>query len=189
MTTVFLDANVLVPITLTNVLLTAAEDGLFQVRWSPDVVEEAVNAIIRIRPNLPMESIERRFSRMAEAFEDALVSGDIQFEETLVLPDPNDRHVVAAAMTAEASVILTENSKDFPKSELEPLDLVALTPDQFLTNLLEENEQAITDVIERVADTLVRPPRSVEDILTALEGAHITQFTRTFRSLNRRNPS
>ena len=182
MTVVFLDANVLVPITLTNVLLTANEEGLFQAHWSPEVVEEAVDAIADIRPGIPEASIRRRFDAMNSAFEDGLVSGDSKVLASLNLPDPDDRHVVAAAIAAEATIILTENLKDFPEAVLKPFGLVAMTPDQFLSSLLKENGSIVADVIRRVAQTLVRPPRSVEDILIALERTHVTQFARDFRA-------
>jgi predicted nucleic acid-binding protein len=181
MITAFLDANVLVPITLTNVLLTAAEQGLFRVRWSPTVVAEAVQALREIRPGIPAEVIERRFKTMGEAFSDSVVAHEPAGFEHIVLPDPDDRHVVAGAQASEATLIVTANTRDFPDSALVPLGLVAVTPDQFLVSLAEHDSAAMASAIKSLSGALVTPEQSVEDILVALERVRIRRFPEFIR--------
>ena len=76
---------------------------------------------------------------------------------------------------------MTENLKDFPGSALSPLGLVATTPDQLLTAMATDDGPAMADVVTKVAATLVRPPRSVDDILAALARANVTRFAPAIR--------
>ena len=114
MFTALLDANVLVPISLTDTLLRAAENELFQPRWSTDILRETEAAIQRIRPDVAPASMRSRLEAMDGRFPDASV---IQYDSLIpgiALPDPKDRHVVAAAIAGHADIIVTRNLKDFP---------------------------------------------------------------------------
>jgi len=108
-----LDANVLYSASLRDVLLQLAFAGFYQARWSADIDEEWKRNLLVARPELA-ERIERTQAVMRRAVPDALVTGYGAHIPNLVLPDPDDRHVLAAAIAAEAEVIVTFNTRDFP---------------------------------------------------------------------------
>jgi hypothetical protein len=95
---VVLDACVLVPIALADTLLRIAEKGLYRPLWSERILGEAQAAIEEIHPGI---DVQKRFTDMREVFDDALVTGWEELEAGILLPDNDDRHVVAAAILAE----------------------------------------------------------------------------------------
>ncbi|TCO41504.1 PIN domain-containing protein [Kribbella antiqua] len=89
--------------------------------------------------------------------------------EGLCLPDPDDRHVLAAAIKAHAQVIVTENTKDFPEAMLSDWSIEAQSADDFVRDLIDLNRQAVYAQVQRMADTWQNPPGTVEDVLNGLE--------------------
>ncbi|MDR3360198.1 MAG: PIN domain-containing protein, partial [Bifidobacteriaceae bacterium] len=168
MTAVFLDACALVPITLVNVILTAAEDALLRPHWSPEVIEEAVRAILLSRPSLDEARVRGRFSAMDAAFKGASMSGDVSTLDRSAFPDPDDLHVVAAAVAAGATTVVTANVRDFPEAAMAKLGITVQSPDQLLLDLLENDPQGMIDVVAKVAGSLRNPTRTPNDILTGL---------------------
>ena len=98
----------------------------------------------------------------------ALVTGYEPLVEQLALPDPDDRHVLAAAICAGATVIVTENVDDFPSETLAPLGVEALTPDQFVGRLLDEDFETTAATLERHRAGLTRPQMSPAEYRAAL---------------------
>ena len=176
MTKIFLDACVLVPIGSTNVILTAAEHNLTQPYWSPAVVDEAVRAIADSRPGLDDVRIRRRFTAMDSVFPGASVPPDMSTLDGYDFPDPDDKHVVAAALAADAQTIVTANTKDFPKPLMREFALTVMTPDDLLLSLLDEDTATMTSVIVEVAEALNNPARTAEDILVSLRLAGTPRF-------------
>ncbi len=123
--TALLDACVLVPVALADTLLRVAERELYRPQWSTRILDEAADAIVEIHPDLAPDVVAKRFTAMNAAFEDALVQGWEALEASIALPDPDDRHVVAAAMRGRADAIVTANVRDFPDEILEPLGIAA----------------------------------------------------------------
>src|SRR5579872_6918418 len=110
-TCVFLDANELVPAAPRDTLLLAAAKGLFTMRLTEDVLHE-VNAILVNRIGLSEEKAQRTVNQIREAFPEALVTS----YEPLIASMPNDkkdRHVLAAAVSCGAQVIVTQNLRHF----------------------------------------------------------------------------
>lgn len=123
--TVVYDANVLYPNTLRDLLLRIAQSGTVQAKWTNAILDEMTAALRRNRPDIPAEKTERLRELMNKAVRDCLVSGYEPLIEGLKLPDPDDRHVLAAAIQAGAQVIVTRNLKDFPAAGLEPWNIEA----------------------------------------------------------------
>lgn len=123
--TAFYDANVLYPAELRNLLMHLALTGLFRATWSAAVHEEWIGSLLRNRPDLSREKLERTRRLMDKHAEDALVTGYEDLIPGVQLPDPNDRHVLAVAIRRRADVIVTANVRDFP---LETLVIGALAP-------------------------------------------------------------
>lgn len=106
---------------------------------------------------------------MNRAIRDVLVTGYEPLVEVLDLPDPDDRHVLAAAIKARAQVIVTDNLKDFPRARLVPWNIEARSADDFVLDLIDLNQQSVYAQVQRMADAWQNPPASVDDVLTSLE--------------------
>jgi predicted nucleic acid-binding protein len=132
---VVLDACVLYPASIRDLLVRLAQTGLFRARWTDRILDECFRSIVQARPDL-MGKLDRTRKLMESAVPDALVRDYEILAETLTLPDENDRHVLAAAIRAGAQVIVTTNLRDFPPGALAPFDVEAQHPDTFILHLL-----------------------------------------------------
>lgn len=155
--TAFLDACVLVPVSLTDTLLRLADRDLFRPLWSQPVLDEATDALSHVRP-AELAGMHRRVAAMNAHFPDALVQGWESLVTGIVLPDPDDRHVVAAALRGGADCILTHNLRDFPPAALAPLGLEAIGPDNFLLDQLDLAPAVIVQVVRAQAAATGKPP-------------------------------
>lgn len=100
---------------------------------------------------------------------------------SLALPDADDRHVLAAAIHAGASVIVTYNLKDFPADTLLRYDINALHPDDFLCDLFDETTDLTVGTVKRQRESLRNPTRTAEDLLETFENQGLTQFVARLR--------
>ena len=170
---VVLDACVLVPIALADTLLRIAEKDLYRPLWSERIMFEAKTAVEKVHPGV---DVGKRFSDMHRAFEDAHVTGWESIESEIVLPDLDDRHVVAAAVYGRAHAIVTANVSDFPESVLEPLELEAVDPDTFLLDQLDLSPAAVLSVIKEQASYASRPPMTPQELAGLLSRAGVPGF-------------
>ena len=162
---VFLDASVLYPVSLRNLLMRLTLDGLYQARWSPDVHREWIGAVLRDNLHIPRERLEAIRDAMDDQAQDALVTGYERRVGRLLLPDPDDRHMLAAAIVCGARVIVTRNLRDFPADKLTPFRIEALHPDVFLRRLLDRSPQAVADAVRSQHARLRNPPLPMADLL------------------------
>ena len=167
--TVVYDANVLYPNTLRDLLIRIAQSGTVQAKWTNAILDEMTAALRRNRPDIPDARLDRLRDLMNRAVRDCLVLGYEPLIEGLKLPDPDDRHVLAAAIKAGAQVIVTRNLKDFPASDLGQWEIEAKSPDAFVLDQVGINVRAVAASVRQIADSRTNPPESVEDILTQLE--------------------
>ena len=112
------DANILYPAPLRDLFIRLAQAGLVRARWTEAIHDEWVRNILKDNPALSPDRLARTRALMNEAVRDCLVTGYEDLIESLSLPDPDDRHVLAAAIRADAEVIVTFNLKDFPEGTL-----------------------------------------------------------------------
>lgn len=182
---VILDACVLVPINKADLLLTFAEHHAYSPHWSERILEETVYAIpIATRRAVSLDRARKRIRMMNDAFEDALIEGWEPLEAGIQgLPDPKDRHVVAAAVRGSAAAIVTDNLDDFPAEVLEPLGLHARSSDQFLLDLMSLNEARAVACVAQTADKRRNPAVSTEEYLAALARADAPKFAREIAPL------
>lgn len=173
MFTVTLDACVLVPITLTDILLRAAHRRIFAVRWSDRILDEAQRALVR--RGLAEEAASRRFEGMRTAFPFAAVDA-IPAMESLMTNDPKDRHVAATAIAAGAHTIVTFNLKDFPEEDLAPWDLQAIHPDTFLLDQLDLAPGAMMQALDDLVRAMHNPKRTHEEVLGRLHRIGLPEF-------------
>ena len=118
---------------------------------------------------------------MKRAVRDSLVVGHEPLIEALHLPDPKDRHVLAAAIRARAHAIVTRNLRDFPTEALAPWGIEARAPDDFLLDQLGLDPGAVHSALRQIADSWRNPSGSVEDVLRSLEHDGLTGFAAALR--------
>lgn len=164
------------PITLADTLLRVAERELYRPLWSDRVLAEAVDAVLEIHPDLEPDRVTKRFAAMNDTFEDALVEGWEPIEATISLTDPDDRHVVAAAMRGRADSIVTANLRDFPADLMAPLGIAAVDPDDFLLDQLDLAPRIVLEVLREQAAHTRDPELAPTDLLTRLARAGVPGF-------------
>jgi predicted nucleic acid-binding protein len=176
------DANVLYPGSLRDLLVRLAQTGLFQARWSDQILNEMVDAITRRQPELS-DQLARTRELMTNAVPDCLVTGFEPLIDGLTLPDPDDRHVLAAAIRSHAQVIVTMNLRDFPSERLDFYDIEAQTPDEFVLNVIDLAPARVITVLQEQARQLVNPPSTVDDLLGRLRDVGLPRSVAAIRHL------
>lgn len=166
--TVVYDACVLYPAPLRDFLMWLGLSGRFRARWSADIHDEWKRNLLKNRPDLSMEQLDRTSDLMNRAIPDGLVEGYQDLIDGLQLPDKDDRHVLAAAIRCGASVIVTFNQKDFPADVLKTFGIEAQHPDVFIGDLLDLDAASVVAAAQRQRATLKRPPIDAEPYLEIL---------------------
>lgn len=166
--TALLDANVLYPAPIRDVLVQLATSGIYRARWSADIHREWIDALLRTQPDRYRLRLERTRDLMDKSVRDCLITGYQELATTLTLPDPNDKHVLAAAIIGRCDVIVTRNLKDFPETILQVYDLEAQDPDEFLCNHLSLAPGHFCTSIRTVRQRLQNPPKEVDEYLETL---------------------
>ena len=162
------DACVLYPAPLRDFLMWLGLSGRFRARWSAQIHDEWKRNLLKNRPDLMAEQLDRTSDLMDRAIPDALVTGYEPLVAGLTLPDPDDRHVLAAAIRCHASVIVTFTEKDFPAAVLESFGLEVQHPDVFVENLFDLDQAAVVAAAQRQRQQLKSPPMDVDRYLDVL---------------------
>jgi predicted nucleic acid-binding protein len=166
--TVIYDANVLYPAPLRSVLMFLAQTDLFRARWTLDIHEEWIRNLLLKRADLNREKLEGLRDMMIEAIPNSLVTGYEPAIDGLELPDPEDRHVLAAALRANAEIIVTANLKDFPPGSLKAYNVVAQHPDDFILDLIDLKPPLVLACFKEDRTHYCNPPYTVEEYLENL---------------------
>lgn len=144
-----LDACVLYPTVLREVLLGVAAEGLFEPLWSARILEEWARAAGKLGPVAEAQA-RGEVALVRARWPRAEVAPTPDLEARLWLPDPADVHVLAAAIAGSAEVIVTFNAQDFPRGVLAEEGIARQDPDGFLGSLRERDPGAVARVAERV---------------------------------------
>jgi predicted nucleic acid-binding protein len=179
--TAILDANVLYPNLLRDLLLSLASAGLYHARWTSEINDEWTRNLIVNRPDLETK-IPQLLELVNQAVPDCLVENYASLINSLVLPDPDDRHVLAAAITGHADAIVTANLKDFPESVLAQHGIEVQHPDDFVMNQLELRPFEALEVIKRVRARMRNPARSATELIELLEKTGLPQTAQYLRA-------
>ena len=146
---VLIDACVLYPTVMREMVLGAAEEGLFTPLWSPRILEEWARAAAKLGPD--QETVSRaEIAVLQDRWPKASITphdGDLR---RLWLPDENDIHVLAAAIAGGADILLTMNNADFPRHTLTEEGVQRASPDLFLRGFMDGNSDAILRVATKV---------------------------------------
>ena len=170
--TAFLDANVLYSAAIRDICMEVALAKMYRAKWSADVHHEWIEAVLKNRPSLKRAKLERTRDSMDRAIPDTLVIGYKNLIDSIPLEDdPDDRHVVAAAIVGKCDVIVTSDLGHFPKDVLKNFGLEAQRPDDFLANHFDLDPSTFCAAIRIARVSKKNPPYTVDEHL-----AHLTQI-------------
>jgi len=179
--TALYDACVLYPAPLRDLLLELAITDLFRAKWSSHIHEEWIRAVLEDRPDLTAAQLRRTRDLMDLHARDCLVEDFEELIPSLTLPDPNDRHVLAAAIRGRADVIVTYNLTDFPDKELQKYGITSQHPDEFLLHLFNLAPSLVCSAARTHRARLKHPPKTTAQYLDTLERQSLTQFVAALR--------
>jgi predicted nucleic acid-binding protein len=148
---------------------------LFRAKWSEEIHNEWTRNLLANNPNTKPENIQATREAMNQAVPDCLVSGHEKLIDSLSLPDAKDRHVLAAAITSNADVIITYNLKDFPAEVLRLHQVEAQHPDKFIRDLIDLHPDEVCRAAKKIRKRLKNPPFSTDDYLMSLAKQRLPQ--------------
>lgn len=167
--TVIYDACVFYPAPLRDLLIRLARTRLVRARWTAQIHEEWTRNLLVDRPgSIPKERLDRVIEKINRAVEDCLVVGYEPIIDSLELPDPDDRHVLAAAIRSGASAIVTMNLKDFPSAILDKFGVFAIHPDDFILDLADLEPPILERVAKEQRANLCNPSVSAEQFVATI---------------------
>ena len=180
--TCVLDACVLHPAFLRASLLWFAVERLYRPIWSDRIFKEWERSLRRRFDDAAgMLRVQRE--AMEGAFPEALVHVPASLIEGLSGPDPDDRHVVGAAIVSKADAIVTTNLKDFPSEVCDPLRIEIVHPDDFLVNVIDLHQERAVAACRKHREVLRNPPFTAEAFAAKFETAGLIQTHRRLAKL------
>jgi PIN domain len=154
---------------------------LFRAKWTDAIHLEWMRNVRKDYPDVTQAQVERIRDLMNAHVRDCLVTGYEDLIETLSLPDPGDRHVLAAAIRAGADLIVTTNLADFPNETLARYGIEAQHPDDFILRLLDLAPNVVCSAAKKQRESLKKPPLTVEQYLESLERQGLAQTVAALR--------
>lgn len=173
--TALFDASVLYPAPIRDLLVQCASSGLFRGKLTQEINSEWVSNLLAQRPDLRPQQLERTCQLLEQAMPDCMVTGYELIVEGLTLPDPNDRHVLAAAVCCQAQAIVTFNLRDFPEKVLTKLGIEVLHPDIFLRSQADLAAPQFLSCVKAILSRLKAPPVTAHDYLITLASVGLVQ--------------
>jgi predicted nucleic acid-binding protein len=164
--TCVLDTNVIYPIDIRDILFWFASFDLFTPKWSKHIFDEWEN--VMRRKGITQEEVKKRILKAQLAFPDALVDNYDPLITNLDLPDEKDRHVLAAAIKTNASVIITNNIKDFPADYLARFGIAAKSADDFISEIIDQNIEIALEAFLTMVSNRSNPNLNKFEILERL---------------------
>jgi len=150
-----------------DVLLSLAAAWMYHARWTEDIHAEWTRNLIADRPDLSA-AMPRLIQAIDQSIPDCLIRNHHLFISGIELPDPNDHHVLAAALAGQADTIVTFNLKDFPEEQFRPYAIEAVHPDAFVAGLLEEDLATGLDALRTMRRRWTNPVISATDLIARL---------------------
>ena len=168
--TALLDACVLYPMAMADALMSLATAGLFAAKWTTRIEAEWIRSLEENRPDL-QGRLDYRREQMREAVPDWEVDEQAWTicARGLELPDPDDVHVLAAALAGHADCIVTANLKDFPAEVVAQLGIEVIHPDQFIVVQWDLDQLVAVAAFKRMRARWKQPQASAEDFAAAME--------------------
>lgn len=176
-----LDACVLYPAPLRDLLLSLAAAGVFRARWTHLIQDEWMRNLLANRPDLQRDALRRTVATMNDAIDDCLIEKFEFMVDSLTLPDPDDRHVLAAAIVGRADAIVTFNLKDFPGKNTAAHGIEILHPDDFLVAQYDLTPISVLKSIKANRQRLRNPPKNAAEMIATYEAQGLPQICKILR--------
>lgn len=164
-----LDACVLYPPSLRDLLMRLAAARIYAPRWTEEIHAEWIRNVLANNSDVTPAQLDRTRRLMDKVTPECLVSGYEARIPALSLPDANDRHVLAAAIEAGAPIIVTYNLSDFPNAVLRTYDVQAIHPDDFLVGLFDQDPALFLNAVQMHRASLRHPPKDAAGYLQTLK--------------------
>jgi predicted nucleic acid-binding protein len=180
--TVVYDANVFFGNTNRDLHIRIARAGLVQAKWTDQILDEAMRSVAARYPDIEAAKLAHLRELINQAVPDCLVTGYEPLIEGLKLPDPDDRHVLAAAIKASAQVIVTQNLRHFRSGDLTDWNVEAKSPDDFVLDQISIDLKVVYSCVQDIANSRKQRPETVGDVLTQMERAGLVQSAAALRA-------
>lgn len=177
-TAAVLDACILYPPSLRDLLMWLVADRVYAPRWTEQIHDEWIRNVLANNLDVTPAQLERTRRLMNKVAPDCLVSGYEDLIPTVSLPDINDRHVLAAAMKANAPLIVTFNLSDFPRATLHAYGVQAVHPDDFLAGLFDDNTALFLRAVQAHRASLHHPPKDAVGYVQTLRTNNLKELAR-----------
>lgn len=177
-----LDANVFPTTWLLDILLTLDEHNLIDAAWSERILDEVRRTLVERQHRNPAQA-DRFLNAIRSMNPTHCAYGWEPRESLLDLPDPDDRHVLAAALVTDADYIVTYNLKDFSQKQLDQYSVKAIHPDDFLCAMLERDRSGVLDVMRTVVSSKDNPPRTMREEINHLRKLGLNNFADRLENL------
>jgi hypothetical protein len=176
------DTSALYPNAQRDLLIRLAQHGLVQAKWTDRILDDLCTARLRRNPDVGQTKLARLRELMNAAVADCLITGYEPLVDSLKLPDPDDRHVLAAAIKASAQVIVTTNLRDFPAADLGEWNIEAKSPDEFVLDQINIDDRIVFSCVQEIANVRRRAPETVADVLAELENVGLVTSVAALRA-------
>ncbi len=176
-----LDACVLFPTVLREILLGVAQAGVYEPLFSERILQEWVRATAKLGPLAQMQA-EGDALLTRTQFPRAMVREQPGLQARLMLPDPDDLHVLAIAIAGHADCIVTFNAQDFPRHVLAAEGLERRDPDGFLWQLWSDEPEAVAAVVARVHATAERMAGQPIPLKSLLKRAQLPKLSKALHA-------
>ena len=186
--TVVLDACVLYPAPVRDLLLSLAFEGLFEPKWSKKINEEWKRNLLTNRKDIKKDKLEDTINSMNLAFPLANTKNFEKITKTLELPDKNDTHVLACGIKSKCQFIITSNLKDFPNRILNEYNITAIHPDKFILNVIESDEESCLKAFSELMYRLKNPPITQEELLVIFQKIGLSKTSSKLAELTKTPP-
>jgi hypothetical protein len=170
--------HILYPFHLRNIIVQAAVDQLVEARWTDEIHDEWMRNLMVQVPAIPLERLQVTCQLMNSALPTATIRGYEEHIPRVTLPDPDDRHVVAAGIAANASHVLTWNLRHFPANELKKFGLRRMTPDAFLSGVFDKIPDLVISSPANARRNLSKTRVSASDFIDILERQKLVQVAK-----------
>lgn len=170
-----LDACVLHPAILMGSLLWLASERLYRPFWSETILDEWQKSLEKRFGDDGKEAIRTKRILIESEFPEAKVQPPEALFDCLKLPDPKDRHVLAAALVAKADAIVTTNLKHFPAEVCDPLDIEIIHPDTFLVNAIDLDQDRALKAFQKQRAAMKKSGTTPEEFLGRFEASGLVQ--------------
>jgi predicted nucleic acid-binding protein len=179
--TAVLDACVLYPASLRDLLMHLTLGDLFKAKWTNQIHNEWMRNLLKNRKDLTRSQLKRTRDLMNYHVLDCLVTNYSSLIPLIDLKDKDDRHVVAAAIKSGSSMIVTYNISDFQIEVIGPYGIVPVHPDDFLSGLFAQLPTEVLHCVAKQRKSLKIPPLSALDLIEVFEKINLTRFAQQLR--------